>query len=557
MQEDKSAALATPVKASPKVISKVDLFNQMAGNSNTPVEVARRTPPIDPAAFAIEVDAAKTELPDAGEQSIAQNSLEEVDIMTSVNTTTTPTNTDSAGDSSNVDSTQAVALAESASPLNENEVIVGLALLSPMDYDRARKEQAKLLGVQVKTLDAQVKAARNEVDSNEVRLPFTDVEPNEEPIDPGQLLDEIVVLILRFIILSIEEANAVALWIAFTWFIDDVDIAPLLLVDAPEKACGKSQLLDLISRLSCKALSASNCSTSALFRACEMYSPTLFIDEADTFIRENNEIKGLINAGHTRANAFVIRVTGDNHEPKMYRIWGAKAFAGIALGKHLPDATMSRGVIIQLRRKLAHETVSRLRHADKGLFTTIASKLARFADDYSQQVRLARPTLPDALSDRDQDNWEPLLAIASSAGDEWLQRAIAASLKLSNAAEKSVSTGNELLADIQYIFEAKQVDKISTVDLIAALVDDEENPWATYNRGKPLTPRQLSKQLAGYGIHSKTVRMKLDTPKGFDALQFKDAFARYLTPSDLTAQGNDTLNANKGMAGTVADSDDY
>lgn len=557
MQEDQTAALANPVKASPKVISKVDLFNQMAGISNTPVEVADSTLPIESAALAVEVNAAETELPDTGEQSIAQNSLEEAHIMTSVNTTTTPTNADSASDSSNVDSTQAVALAESAPPLNENEVIVGLALLSPMDYDRARKEQAKLLGVQVKTLDAQVKAARNEVDSNEARLPFTDVEPNEEPIDPAQLLDEIVIIIRRFIILDIEQAYAVALWIAFTWFIDDVDVAPLAIINAPEKACGKSQLLELMSRLSCKPLPASNCSTSALFRACELYSPTLFIDEADTFIRENNEIKGLINAGHTRANAFVIRVVGDNHEPKMFRVWGAKAFAGIALEKHLPDATMSRGIIIQLRRKLAHESVYRLRHAEKDLFTTIASKLARFSEDYSQQVRAARTVLPEELDDRSQDNWEPLLSIASSAGDEWLQRAIAASLKLSNGAEKSVSTSNELLADIQYIFVAKRVDKISTVDLIAALVDDEENPWATYNRGKPLTPRQLSKQLAGYGIHSKTVRMKLDTPKGFDAMQFKDAFARYLTPSDLTPQGNDTLNANNGMAGSVADSDEY
>lgn len=536
MEEIQSAALEPPVKAtSIKQIAKEDLFKLMAGISNPPA--CLQDEPL----------------------SIAKNSPEENHILASVNTTTTATDAGSANDACIVDSTQAIALGNLASPLNENEVIAGLALLSSMDYDRARKEQAKLLGVQVKTLDAQVKASRNEVCSNEDRLPFPDVEPHEDPIDPAQLLDEIVAIILRFIILGIEEAYAVALWIGFTWFIDDVDVAPLLLVDAPEKACGKSQLLDLISRLSCKSLSASNCSTSALFRACELYGPTLFIDEADTFIRENNEIKGLINAGHTRVNAFVIRVTGDNHEPKLFKVWGAKAFAGIALEKHLPDATMSRGIIIHLRRKLAHETVSRLRHADKDLFTTIASKLARFADDYSQQVRLARPTLPDALSDRDQDNWEPLLAIASCAGVEWLQRATQAALKLSNAAEKSVSTGNELLADIQYIFEAKRVDKISTVDLIAALVADEENPWATYNRGKPLTPRQLSNQLAGYGIHSKTVRMQYgSTPKGFDALQFKDAFARYLTaPSDLTPQSNNLLETNKDMVGGVADSDEF
>lgn len=452
---------------------------------------------------------------------------------------------------------QALAASDPATQPSESEVIAGLALLSPMDYDRTRKEQAKALGIQVKTLDVLVKAARSDVSSNEGNIPFADIDPFEEPIVPAELLDEIVSSIRAYIVLDLDQAYAVALWIAFTWFIDDVDIAPLLLANAPEKACGKSQLLDFISRLSCKALSASNCSTSALFRACELYGPTLFIDEADTFIRENNEIKGLINAGHTRTNAFVIRVTGDNHEPKMFRVWGAKAFAGISLEKHLPDATMSRGIVIQLRRKLAHESVSRLRHADNNLFTTIASKLARFSEDYSQKVRSARLVLPDALSDRDQDNWEPLLSIAYCAGEEWFKRAVAAALKLSNSGEKSVSVANQLLMDIQRIFSSKNVTRLSTAGLIAALIEDEEMPWATYNRGKPLSPSQLAKQLRPYDISSKTVRFgHSNTLKGYDLSQFTDAFARYLAPSELPSLGNNAPEANKSEDSSVTDASD-
>jgi putative DNA primase/helicase len=81
-------------------------------------------------------------------------------------------------------------------------------------------------------------------------------------------------------------------------------------------------------------------------------------------------------------------------------------------------------------------------------------------------------------------------------GLTWVRRATAAALKLSGASDERVSTGNELLADIQDVFDGKEADKIKTADLIAALVDDEENSWATYNRGKPLTPRQLAKLLA-------------------------------------------------------------
>lgn len=445
-----------------------------------------------------------------------------------------------------------LALNASVTQPSEKDVIASLALLSPMEYDRARKEQAKLLGVQVKTLDTLVKAARNEVSSNQDSILFADIDPCEEPVEPAELLDGIVSFIQTYIVLSIEQANAVALWIVFTWFIDDVDIAPLLLINAPEKSCGKSQLLDLVSQLSCKSLSASNCSTSALFRACELYGPTLFIDEADTFIRENNEIKGLINAGHTRSNAYVIRVTGENHEPKMYRVWGAKAFAGISLEKHLPDATMSRGIVIQLRRKLSHESVSRLRHANKDLFTNITSKLARFSEDYSQLIRHSRIDLPDALSDRDQDNWEPLISIARSAGELWFNRAIAAALMLSNSGEKSVSVANQLLIDIQHIYAMKSVSRMSTANLISALIEDQEMPWATYNRGKPLTPSQLAKQLRPYNISSKTVRFGYsNTLKGYDLEQFSDAFSRYLAPADLLSQGNDSRESNNGMDANV------
>jgi Protein of unknown function (DUF3631) len=50
--------------------------------------------------------------------------------------------------------------------------------------------------------------------------------------------------------------------------------------------------------------------------------------------------------------------------------------------------------------------------------------------------------LPDELSDRARDNWEPLLAIAECAGPVWVQRATAAALKLSAASESTASTGN-------------------------------------------------------------------------------------------------------------------
>jgi hypothetical protein len=40
---------------------------------------------------------------------------------------------------------------------------------------------------------------------------------------------------------------------------------------------------------------------------------------ADTFLQSNDEMRGVINSGHTRDLAFVIRTVGDDHEPRRFR----------------------------------------------------------------------------------------------------------------------------------------------------------------------------------------------------------------------------------------------
>jgi putative DNA primase/helicase len=186
-------------------------------------------------------------------------------------------------------------------------------------------------------------------------------------------------------------------------------VAPLAVITAPEKRCGKSQLLFLFSQIVKRPLAASNISPASLFRSIDAWQPTLLIDEVDTFMKENHELRGLINAGHTRTAAYIYRTTGEEHVLTQFNLWGAKALAGI--GK-LNDTLMDRSIILSLRRKLPIEQVERLRHAEPGLFQQLAAKLARFALDYSGQIVSARPQLPDTLGDRAQDNWESLLATA-------------------------------------------------------------------------------------------------------------------------------------------------
>lgn len=374
-------------------------------------------------------------------------------------------------------------------------------------------------------------------------LPFKEVEASLDPVNPALMLSEIASTIRRFIVLEDHKADAVALWVVLTHVSEAVDICPILIINAPERACAKTLLQELVASMSNRPLVAANVTASVVFRAIEEWGVSFFIDEADTFFKKNTDMHGLINSGYKKGTPVLRNeVKGDSFEPRTYSVYGPKSLAGIALELHLPDATMSRGVVINMRRKLPHEKVDRMRSAEPGLFDQIASKIARFALDYADQIRAARPHLPEELSDRSQDNWEPLLAIAECAGPEWVARATAAALTLAASSEMAAGTGNELLADIQAIFESKGLDRLRTTDLIQELTANEEMSWATYNRGKPLSPRDLAKLLGVYNIHPKTVRHGNQTPKGYDLDQFAGAFARYLgAPEKLPQQQNSAL----------------
>lgn len=420
----------------------------------------------------------------------------------------------------------------------DDEMIQKLAALPPIAYDRVRIATAKGLDVRPATLDKAVKEAQK-IFAGENETPFEIVEPWHEVISPCDLLDEIAATIRRFIICQPETITASSLWIAMTWFIDVIHVAPLVVITAPEKRCGKSQLLFLLNRLVNRPLAASNVTAAALFRSIDLWQPTLLIDEADTFLRENEELRGLINCGHTREGAFLVRTVGEDHTPKRFRLWGAKAIAGIG---QLHGTLMDRAIVLQLRRKKMEEQTERLRHADPLRFKVLAAKLARFAEDYGSFIQNIKPELPDALHDRAQDNWEPLFSIAECAGEKWRRLAQEAAIKISGEIDQSKSMSIELLSDIREIIECRQADRITTADLIATLCRDDEKPWATYNRGQTITPRQIASRLREFGIVSHTIRVGNVTAKGYQFLQFADAFERYLPEGDksVTAlQGND------------------
>lgn len=345
------------------------------------------------------------------------------------------------------------------------------------------------------------------------------------PVDGEELLDDLTTIIRRHVIADTATINAAALWIVFTWFTDVVDVAPIANITAPEKRCGKTVMLGVFARLACRPLASSNISSAALFRALELWAPTLLIDEVDTFLTEHGEARGILNAGFTRDSAFIIRCVGDNHTPTRFNVWGAKALCGI--GK-IADTLADRSIPLRLRRKLKGERTIKIRHAAPTTFAELVGKLARFAIDNREAIRTAKPAEVEGLNDRANDCWEPLLAVAEIAGGNWPSLARIAAATLHGLEDDTPSIGAELLASIRDAFDNRRTDRLSTADLLEALAEDEEAPWAAWNRGKPMTPHQLAKRLGEFGIKPATLRIDYRTAKGYKLEQFEESFARYL-----------------------------
>ena len=357
-------------------------------------------------------------------------------------------------------------------------------------------------------------------------LVFADPDPWPEAVDGAALLDDLAQTYRRFVSLP-DGAEALALWIVFTYALDVFDVAPILALCSPLKRCGKTTTEELTAALANRPLTAANITVAALYRTVEQFAPTLIVDEADTFLLTNLGLRGIINSGHTRATAFVVRTVG--HEPRLFSTWGARM---IALIGHLPTTLEDRAIVLPMRRRAPGETVERIRR-DTLLrrLDLLRRRAARWVADHLAALQAADPAVPDALHDRQADNWRPLLAIADAAGGGWGDRARVAARTLAGAGgEADPAVPVQLLADLRDLFATSAADKLATAAIIHHLIRLEERSWAEYAAGRPLTPRHLAELLEGFRIKAKQIRQGAATCKGYLRLDFTDAFRRYLPP---------------------------
>lgn len=372
-------------------------------------------------------------------------------------------------------------------------------------------------------------------------MELKDPEPWNAPVDGAKWLEDVMALLRDYLVLPEHAAEAIALWVLGTYTLDAADVAPILAVCSPEKRCGKSRLLTLLLYLCRRPLPASNVTGPVVFRVIEKWSPTLLIDEADSFIDGDEALRGVINSGHTRSLASVVRTVGDDHEPRSFSTWGSKVIAKIGSLDGKWETAADRSIVINMQRRAPHEKVCRDFPKQTPAVVKLARQAMRWSVDNMAQLRSVDLSSLTELDDRAADNWSPLFRIAQVVGKGWPSIATSAALALSGSDERETTkAGTLLLEDTRTYFTRKanlSLDRVATEDLVAWLTTDYDlvdRPWNDWRRGEPINGKGISRQLEKYGIKPKrwreggrSVNVKV---KGYLKADFVEVWDRYLPP---------------------------
>ncbi|MCH9000583.1 MAG: DUF3631 domain-containing protein, partial [Proteobacteria bacterium] len=374
---------------------------------------------------------------------------------------------------------------ESAETVEETyfETIQRLAVLPIHEYERCRKEEAKRLNMRASVLDKEVKSARPQDDAGN-DLGLFDPVPWPEKVDGDDLLDRIVGGLCRHVVMPAHAAEAVALWCVHAHAFEAWQHTPRLAIGAPEKGCGKSLLLDVITCLVPRALQTDSLSEAVAFRLAESHKPVFLIDECDAHLGSKNPddgLRGILNSGHAKGKR-ALRCVGDDHTVKGFNTFTPIVLAGIG---SLPPTLADRSIRITLHRRRADEHVEDFRSDRADHLRDLSSQAARWTADNETRLQHMDPAIPSGIFNRRADVWRPLIAVADVAGGAWPLRARQAAISLeSNATDESESITVMLFSDIRAAFEQHGDGKMPSATLAEYLNGMEDRPWPEYGRSR-------------------------------------------------------------------------
>jgi Protein of unknown function (DUF3631) len=330
-------------------------------------------------------------------------------------------------------------------------------------------------------------------------------------------------------------------WVLASWLADEWDRFPHLGITSPDGRCAKTRFLELLELVCRKAEIVLSTSPASLFRGITADRPTLLLDEAQCLDRggsESSQVLYELFCGSIGKTAFIKRCVPPNWEPHRFPTYCPKVVAKVG---PLRGLLADRCLPVRMRRKTEDEHTEPFRwkvveeearklHARLETWSVKVAPLVRMTYAYVTPLPVANDRLAELLL--------PLQAVLAVLKDgaalKTLER-YARGLE-EGRDEDSQSDGLRLLEACREVFgerfpDPSPEDWLLTLDLICLLAGREEEPWATYSRGKTMTPKALADLLRPFGVRSR--RDRTQTGRGYLAADFEDAWRRYLRPLSI------------------------
>jgi hypothetical protein len=343
-----------------------------------------------------------------------------------------------------------------------------------------------------------------------------------------ELLADLRTFFTRFAVFRDKRiALLLAAWTLGTYCYRVFRVFPYLALRSPEKRCGKSRVLDLLSLLAFNASAKTvNPTAPQLFRSPSRNGGALLLDEIEKLGGTDKEayanLLSVLNSGFEK-NGTVQRQDKDargNFVAVNYETFAPYAIAGI---NKTAETLEDRSLFILMQRKLAREKTerfspSRLEDEAQALRDRCYLWALTHAVDLAAVYEQADKFFPalDSLDDRARDLWEPLISIAAVAdversdGQKTLTDELTALARdlcqvRDGAAEDSTTV--HVISALLKIAEEKRLAGIFQTENVITLTPTE---LATSLKEKlsweKLSTRYLATLLNPLGLYSKNTR---------------------------------------------------
>jgi hypothetical protein len=391
-----------------------------------------------------------------------------------------------------------------------------------------------------------------------------EIEPWAEPVDGHELAEQLCAVFKRYLVLDEGSVRTLALWVFGSYLANCFQKFPILRVISPVKRCGKSTLLDCFELLVCRPLVTASISASSLYRLIEKYHPTMLMDEADSFAKDDEDIRNIVNGGYEKGRP-AIRVNKETMEPEIFDTFGPKVLASIS---SLHATIEDRSLFVRMERKARNQDVEMLCDDPKLPFLELRRKLTRWANDHAVRIESTRVPRPPHLDSRAWDKWRPIYAIVSyfKEGSRWPYHVGTISGKMTREYDVEDSVLTEILLKMRAMFRRRSVQLLAeykkagtsweqlaeedkrwvkflpTTDILAELNSDDESTWADWKKGdkEGLTTQRLSKELKEFKIKSVQLQYNQKRHRGYSLdAKLEDAFRRYLPPDSPPSDDDD------------------